>query len=51
MMMQRYLWTSDRNDRQTRGGLSPEAELIDVLVAEDLHHAARLARCDDADGY
>ncbi|MDR7145251.1 hypothetical protein [Rhizobium sp. BE258] len=36
MMMQRYLWTLDRNDRQTRGGLSTEAELIDVLVAEDL---------------
>ena len=36
MMMQRYLWRLDRNDRRTRGGLSTEAELIDVLVAEDL---------------
>lgn len=36
MMMQRYLWTLDRSDRQTRSGFSTEAELIDVLVAEDL---------------
>ncbi len=36
MMMQRYLWTLHRNDRQTRSGLSTVSELIDVLAAEDL---------------
>jgi len=34
--MKRYLWTLDREDQQTRSGLSTENELIAILETEDL---------------
>jgi hypothetical protein len=34
--MKRYLWTLDRDDRQTRSGLSTESELIEILNQEIL---------------
>jgi hypothetical protein len=34
--MKRYPWTLDRDDRQTRSGLSTESELIEILNQEIL---------------